>query len=107
MMEVYDNWVSGLKHKQPNVVVTGSATWSIKESNSSEEALLSYKDNLAKLVSSFNRLRETKVIWMLQDPIIPDKLDESRQSITNEQIDLYNKAAMEILYVIFKSRLLD
>jgi len=98
MMEVYESWVKGLPEKRPKVIVTGSATWSIKESNASLNALLSYKDSLAKLVPNFDRLAPTtKVLWMLQDPIVPDKLEEARRAITNEQIDLYNKAAMEIL----------
>lgn len=38
----------------------------------------------------------TRVLWMLQDPVVPERLAPKRAAITNDQIDLYNKAAMEV-----------
>ncbi len=39
----------------------------------------------------------TKLIWELQDPVQEEELDPWRAAITNEIIDEYNMAALEIL----------
>ena len=41
-----------------------------------------------------------RVIWMLQDPVIEEDLDPARKMITNEQIDLYNKGALEVRFLL-------
>ncbi|GAB6019038.1 hypothetical protein CHUAL_000666 [Chamberlinius hualienensis] len=98
MMLMYDEWLKADGQHLPSVIVTGSATWAIKESNGSEQALIEYKNNLTKLVPQFNRLStRSKVLWMLQDPVVHEKLSLNRKSITNELIDSYNRAALEIL----------
>lgn len=102
MYDVYRDW---RKHppdkpqqKQPAVVITGSGTWTIKELNGTEEGLMSYTQNITRLVPILNKFAEkSKVLWMLQDPVVHEKLSKSRQVITNEHIDLYNKAAMDAL----------
>lgn len=47
-----------------------------------------------------DRLHEKKsrVLWALQEPINEDKLKPEFEMVTNEQIDLYNKAAIEVSY---------
>jgi len=37
------------------------------------------------------------VLWTLQEPVNAEKLHPARAVITNEQIDMYNKAAMEVM----------
>jgi hypothetical protein len=37
------------------------------------------------------------VLWTLQEPVNAEKLHPARAMITNEQIDMYNKAAMEVM----------
>lgn len=96
MYHIYEKWLS--EGQQHSVIVTGSATWAIKTSNASLQALEDYKANLTRLVPLLNRIDAvTKILWVLQDPVVPEKLHPSRTMITNEQIDLYNKAAMDIL----------
>lgn len=98
MHEIYTKWVKMEPRKRPTVVVTGSATWSIRTSNASMDALEDFKSNLTKLVPLMNELKSTtKILWVLQDPVVPEKLHPFRSMITNEQIDFYNKAAMDIL----------
>lgn len=38
----------------------------------------------------------TRLLWMLQDPVVHEKLKPERHAITNDQLDLYNMAAMEV-----------
>lgn len=100
MFEVYRKWLENDDLLlRPKIVVTGSATWSIRESNASMQALESYSANLTRLLSSIESMGSsgTEVLWVLQDQINPEKLTPDRIMITNEQIDLYNKAAMDIL----------
>ncbi|KAG1682096.1 N-acetylneuraminate 9-O-acetyltransferase [Nymphon striatum] len=99
MYDVYKHWQRQPPDKQPALIITGSGTWAIKEQNGTEEALISYSKNLTNLVPILNEVAEkTKVLWMLQDPVVYEKLSEDRKVITNEQIDLYNKAAMDALH---------
>lgn len=97
MFDIYTPWIRS-QSKAPSVIVTGSGVWAIKISNASTEMFNSYKSNLTYLVPILNRLvPATKVLWVLQDPVIYEKLHPSRKMITNEQIDMYNKAAMDTL----------
>lgn len=98
MLSVYDKWIGEKPDARPKVVITGCATWSIKKYNASEDAYLSFKHNLTLLVPKFQKLTDsTKVIWMMQDPVVESQLNPNRSMITNRQIDLYNRAAYEQL----------
>ncbi|XP_076864917.1 N-acetylneuraminate (7)9-O-acetyltransferase [Brachyhypopomus gauderio] len=83
---------------KPDVVVIGAATWSIKLHSGSSETLLQYKANLTSIAAPLEKLTEhSDVYWVLQDPVNVEKLSENRKMITNEQIDLYNAAALAAL----------
>jgi hypothetical protein len=41
--------------------------------------------------------KRSHVLWTLQEPVNTEKLHPARAMITNEQIDMYNKAAMEVM----------
>jgi hypothetical protein len=41
--------------------------------------------------------KRSHVLWTLQEPVNTEKLHSARAMITNEQIDMYNKAAMEVM----------
>ncbi|KAF4524562.1 hypothetical protein B566_EDAN017447 [Ephemera danica] len=92
-------WSPVHETRPPSVIVAGAATWSIKESNASHIALTEYTTNLTRLVQAIDAVssRRSRVFWALQEPVNVEKLHPARSMITNEQIDLYNKAAMEIL----------
>lgn len=87
----------------PSVVIVGCGLSSIISSNASRAMLREYQFNLTKLVQPIDRLHEkkTKVLWALQAPVNEDKLKLEYQMITNEQIDLYNKAAIEVKNVLY------
>jgi len=36
------------------------------------------------------------VLWVLQEPVEESKLDNSMSMVTNNLIDLYNEAAMDV-----------
>lgn len=57
-----------------------------------------YQFNLTKLVQPIDSLvgKNTKVLWALQEPVNEGKLNAEFRMVTNEQIDLYNKAAIEV-----------
>ncbi|XP_046397120.1 N-acetylneuraminate 9-O-acetyltransferase [Ischnura elegans] len=102
MIEAFQHWKK--ENEPPSVIIAGSATWAIKESNASAKALKEYTYNLTRLVQSIDKITEKRkdgghshVLWTLQEPVDVDRLRPTRAMITNEQIDLYNKAAMEIL----------
>ncbi|KAM4725757.1 N-acetylneuraminate (7)9-O-acetyltransferase [Anableps anableps] len=83
---------------RPNVVILGAATWSIKLHSGSSETLQQYKANLTNIAVYLDRLAEqAEVYWVLQDPVYEDMLSENRKMITNQQLDLYNEAAREVL----------
>ncbi|XP_025108057.1 N-acetylneuraminate 9-O-acetyltransferase-like isoform X2 [Pomacea canaliculata] len=99
MYDVYDKWLkSEQPGSRPNLVITGSASWSIKTFNGSTQALENFKANLSMIRPLFQKLKpSTNIIWMLQDPVVEAKLSIERAAITNLQIDDYNKAAIELL----------
>uniref|UniRef100_A0A3Q2FXB1 CAS1 domain containing 1 n=1 Tax=Cyprinodon variegatus TaxID=28743 RepID=A0A3Q2FXB1_CYPVA len=83
---------------RPDVLILGAATWSIKLHSGSSETLQQYKSNLTAIASHLVRMAEqAEVYWVLQDPVNEGMLSESRKMITNEQLDLYNDAAREVL----------
>lgn len=72
--------------------------------------LQEYHVNLTRLVQPIDSLHEkkTKILWALQEPINEDKLKAEFQMVTNEQINLYNRAAVEVrisTYSLFSSSL--
>lgn len=98
LLDEFRNWNKEEEYSRPNIVIVGSATHSIKQSNASLTALEYYRKNLTILLPHMDSLnRSTTILWVLQDPIKHNLLSKDRLMITNEQIDAYNKAAMEIL----------
>ncbi|CAG5891103.1 unnamed protein product [Menidia menidia] len=83
---------------KPDVVILGAATWSIKLHRGSSETLQQYKVNLTGIAAHLEKLADYgEVYWVLQDPVNEDVLSESRKMITNQQLELYNEAAVEVL----------
>ncbi|KAF7199014.1 N-acetylneuraminate (7)9-O-acetyltransferase isoform X1 [Nothobranchius furzeri] len=82
---------------KPDVVVIGAATWSIKLHGGSSETLQQYRANLTAIAVHLEKLADPgAVYWVLQDPVNEEMLSESRKMITNQQLDLYNAAAMGV-----------
>lgn len=97
MMDIFLNWEES--ENPPSVIVAGSALWSILKSNDSISMLDQYKCNITRLVQPISQLTEknSKVLWALQGPINTEKSVTDKSSAANNLIDLYNKAAIEVL----------
>uniref|UniRef100_A0A3P9N1M4 CAS1 domain containing 1 n=1 Tax=Poecilia reticulata TaxID=8081 RepID=A0A3P9N1M4_POERE len=75
-----------------------SSKWSIKLHSGSSETLQQYRANLTAIAAHLDKLAEhAEIYWVLQDPVYEDTLSENRKMITNQQLDLYNQAATEVL----------
>ncbi|KAL6099945.1 casd1 [Pungitius sinensis] len=82
---------------KPDVVILGAATWSIKFHSGSSETLDQYKVNLTAIAVHLEKLADhAEVYWVLQEPVNEEVLSESRKMITNQQVDLYNEAAVDV-----------
>uniref|UniRef100_A0A8C9RSC1 N-acetylneuraminate (7)9-O-acetyltransferase n=1 Tax=Scleropages formosus TaxID=113540 RepID=A0A8C9RSC1_SCLFO len=78
--------------------VTAFPQWSIKLNSGSIETLHQYKANLSSIAHLMEKLaQESEVYWVLQDPVYEEKLSDSRKMITNEQLEHYNEAAVDVL----------
>lgn len=56
-----------------------------------------YQMNLTRLVQPIDHLyKKTKTLWVLQEPVNRGKLKPEWQMISNELINLYNSAAIEV-----------
>uniref|UniRef100_A0A3P8VYK9 CAS1 domain containing 1 n=1 Tax=Cynoglossus semilaevis TaxID=244447 RepID=A0A3P8VYK9_CYNSE len=83
---------------KPDVVILGAASWSIKLHRGSSETLQQYKVNLTAIAVYLERLAEDgEVYWVLQEPVNEGVLSENRKMITNQQLDLYNEAAVDVI----------
>ncbi|XP_078123075.1 N-acetylneuraminate (7)9-O-acetyltransferase [Sander vitreus] len=83
---------------KPDVVILGAATWSIKLRSGSSETLQQYKTNLTAIAIHLEKLADHgEVYWVLQDPVNEEVLSENRKMITNQQLELYNEAAVDVL----------
>ncbi|XP_064204331.1 N-acetylneuraminate 9-O-acetyltransferase isoform X1 [Anguilla rostrata] len=90
-------WREDAKTK-PDVIIMGAATWSIKLHSGSSESLQQYRSNLSAITHVLEELAEdSEIYWVLQDPVYEEMLSDNRKMITNQQIDLYNDAALGAL----------
>ncbi|XP_056153835.1 N-acetylneuraminate 9-O-acetyltransferase isoform X2 [Lampris incognitus] len=97
MKERLISWTKELSAK-PDIVVLGAATWSIKLHSGSSETLQQYKVNLTAMSTPLEMLAEDgEVYWVLQDPVNEELLSENRKRITNQQLEMYNEAAVDAL----------
>lgn len=81
------------------MIIAGCGLNTIKVANGSKAVLQEYTMNLTRLVAPIDRLRKmhTKVLWALQQPVNEDKLGPDFKPVTNDQIDRYNKEALDVL----------
>ncbi|XP_051245734.1 N-acetylneuraminate 9-O-acetyltransferase [Dicentrarchus labrax] len=97
MKERLISWTHEASAK-PDVVILGAATWSIKLHSGSSETLQQYKVNLTALAVHLEKLADHgEVYWVLQDPVNEEVLSDNRKMITNQQLELYNEAAVDVL----------
>ena len=98
--QAFQNWSQQEPKNRPKIVVAGCGIQSIKENNASMQSLEDYRANLTRLLPEIDRFSgsgSSQILWLLQHPVKEEKLSEENSMITNEQIDLYNKAALDVL----------
>ncbi|XP_071635989.1 N-acetylneuraminate (7)9-O-acetyltransferase isoform X3 [Temnothorax longispinosus] len=89
-----------MKTDAPSVIVTGSAAAAILANNNSDTQLYSeYNTGLIRLVQPIDFLAKkgSQFLWLLQDPVLKERLPVQLLSLDNKQINLCNKAAEKIL----------
>ncbi|KMQ93180.1 cas1 domain-containing protein 1 [Lasius niger] len=80
----------------PSVIVAGSAAAVILAKNNSDTQLYSeYSTGLIRLVQPVDFLAKkgSRFLWLLQDPVLKERLPAQLSSLDNKQINLCNKAA--------------
>ncbi|XP_006570070.1 N-acetylneuraminate 9-O-acetyltransferase isoform X4 [Apis mellifera] len=97
MIEDLRSW---MKTDAPSLIISGCGAMTILANNNSDTQLYSeYSMGLVRLVQPVDFLakKNTKYLWMLQDPVIKERLPAQLSGIDNRQINLCNKAAIKIL----------
>lgn len=97
MVEQFRSWQ--LADQPPSVIVASTGLQLLKTRNTTELVLEEYKRNLTHLVQAIDSLaaRNTQVLWKLLEAVDSGKLKNDFKKITNNDIDAYNRAAIEIL----------
>jgi len=88
------------KTDAPSIIVAGSAAAAILANNNSDTQLYSeYSTGLIRLVQPVDFLAKkgSRFLWLLQDPILKERLPAQLSSLDNKQINLCNKAAEKVL----------
>lgn len=83
----------------PSVIVAGSAAAVILANNNSDTQLNSeYSRGLFRLVQPVDFLAKkgSRFLWLLQDPVLKERLPAQLSSLDNKQINLCNKAAEKV-----------
>lgn len=94
------------KTDAPNVIVAGSAAATILANNNSDTQLYSeYNTGLIRLVQPIDFLAKkgSQFLWLLQDPVLKERLPVQLLSLDNKQINLCNKAAEKVALTIYLS----
>lgn len=97
MIEDLRSW---MKTDAPSLIISGCGATTILANNNSDAQLYSeYSMGLVRLVQPVDFLakKNTKYLWMLQDPVLKERLPAQLSGIDNRQINLCNKAAIKIL----------
>lgn len=91
-----------LSKNPPSIIIAGCGLEIIRICNASKAIIQEYNVNLTRLVPTIDKLQEKKsrVLWALQGPVNVDKLPVQYQMVTNEQIDLINKEAIDVRFLL-------
>lgn len=97
MVEHFRNWQRS--RSPPSFIVASIGLDLMKKRNTTDLLLDEYKRNLTQLVQPIDSLsaRRTQVLWKLVEAVDDAKLNNDHKNITNNDIDAYNSATIEIL----------
>ncbi|XP_026327952.1 N-acetylneuraminate 9-O-acetyltransferase [Hyposmocoma kahamanoa] len=95
MVDHFRSWQRS--DKPPSVIVASIGLQLLLSRNTTDLALEEYKRNLTQLVQpiDFVTSRGTQVLWKLLEPVDSGKMKGKK--ISNNDIDAYNRASIEIL----------
>lgn len=86
----------------PSVIVAGSAAAVILANNNSDTQLYSeYTTGLIRLVQPVDFLAKkgSQFLWLLQDPVLKERLPAQLSSLDNRQISLCNTEAEKVTLI--------
>ncbi|XP_049707884.2 N-acetylneuraminate 9-O-acetyltransferase [Helicoverpa armigera] len=97
MVDQFRTWQRS--DQPPSVIVASTGLQLLKTRNTTDLLLEEYKRNLTHLVQAIDSLaaRNTQVLWKPIESVDPSKLKNDNKRINNNDIDAYNRAAIEIL----------
>lgn len=87
------------------MIVAGCGVEDIQANNASDSQLYAdYSTGLVRLVQPADALvkKDCKFLWMMQDPVTKETLPAHLSGIDNRQINVCNKAAKEVNYLLIK-----
>lgn len=91
------------KTDAPSLIISGCGATTILANNNSDAQLYSeYSMGLVRLVQPVDFLvkKNTKYLWMLQDPVLKERLPAQLSGIDNRQINLCNRAAIKVIFYL-------
>lgn len=97
MVDQFRTWERS--DQPPSVIVACTGLQLLKTRNTTGLLLDEYKRNLTHLVQAIDSLaeRKTQILWKLIESVDASKLKNDYKKINNNDIDAYNRAAIEIL----------
>lgn len=97
MVDQFRTWQRS--DQPPSVIIASTGLQLLKTRNTTDLVLEEYKRNLTHLVQAIDSLaaRNTQVLWKLIEAVDASKLKNDYKRINNNDIDSYNRAAVEIL----------
>ncbi|KAF9410910.1 hypothetical protein HW555_010152 [Spodoptera exigua] len=97
MVDQFRTWQRS--DQPPSVIIASTGLQLLKTRNTTDLVLEEYKRNLTHLVQAIDSLaaRKTQVLWKLIEGVDVNKLQNDYKRINNNDIDSYNRAAVEIL----------
>ncbi|CAH0584540.1 unnamed protein product [Chrysodeixis includens] len=97
MVDQFRTWQKA--DQPPSVIVASTGLRLLKTRNTTDLVLEEYKRNLTHLVQAIDSLaaRNSQVLWKLIESVDASKLKNDNKRINNNDIDSYNRAAIEIL----------
>lgn len=100
MYAVYDRWLGNkrekAKERSPTILISGSATWTLKQSNASLDALDEYRRNVSGVAGLMDRLTKlgtqvNSLCCLIVIVLVQAKETESQQYSINSEITELSK----------------
>lgn len=80
-------------------MVIGQAVHTILKNHDNPNMVRDYKRNLTRVRKELKKLKNTKILWLVNQRVEPKLMSYPLRSITNTLIKDLNTAAIQVLYV--------